>query len=132
MTVTPFAPAAKLLPASIPFRFFGAALVFHLLAWTALAAVAGDVAGFAGGLGPVLGILHLMTLGVLTATVFGAAFQLLPVAVRADLPALWPCRLAGWLLLPGAPVLAWGMASADPLLTGIAARRSRRHCWCSA
>jgi hypothetical protein len=120
MTVTPFAPAAKLLPASIPFRFFGAALVFHLLAWTALAAVAGDVAGFAGGLGPVLGILHLMTLGVLTATVFGAAFQLLPVAVRADLPALWPCRLAGWLLLPGAPVLAWGMANADPLLTGIA------------
>ena len=29
---------SRLLPMSIPFRFFGAAIVFHLLAWLALLA----------------------------------------------------------------------------------------------
>ena len=55
--VTPAAGAflggatSRLLPASIPFRFFGAAVVFHLLAWLALLAGAERVPRFAGGLG---------------------------------------------------------------------------------
>jgi hypothetical protein len=105
----------RLLPASIPFRFLAAALVFHLAGWTALAAGAPVLATAAGGLGlPVAG-LHLMTLGVLTVTAMGAGFQLLPVAIQADLPAVWPCRLASWLLLPGVATLGWGMMTADLL-----------------
>ena len=40
----------RLLPASIPFRFLAAALVFHLAGWTALAAGAPVLATAAGGL----------------------------------------------------------------------------------
>src|SRR5262249_6970888 len=55
----------RLLPASIPLRFFGAAVLFHFLAWVALLAGAGATAGFAGGLGLPLAALHLVTLGIL-------------------------------------------------------------------
>lgn len=102
----------RLLPASIPFRFLTAALVFHLIGWTALAAGAPLLAATGGGLGLPLAGLHLMTLGVLTVTAMGAGFQLLPVAIQADLPAVWSCRLASWLLLPGVAVLGWGMMTA--------------------
>jgi hypothetical protein len=112
-------PGARLLPASIPFRFLAAALLFHLLGWTAMAASAPILASAEGGLGlPVAG-LHLMTLGVLTVTAVGAGFQLLPVAIQADLPAVWPCRLISWLLLPGVAVLGWGMMTADLWLLGL-------------
>jgi hypothetical protein len=107
-----------LLPASIPFRFLTAALLFHVLGWTALAAGAPILATTEGGLGlPVAG-LHLMTLGVLTVTAMGAGLQLLPVAIQADLPAIWPCRLISWLL-PGVAVLGWGMMTADLWLLGL-------------
>jgi hypothetical protein len=102
----------RLLPASIPFRFLMAALVFHLIGWTALAAGAPLLVMSGGGLGLPLAGLHLMTLGVLTVTAMGAGFQLLPVAIQADLPAVWPCRLASWLMLPGVAVLGWGMMTA--------------------
>jgi hypothetical protein len=107
------AGGGRLLPASIPFRFLAAALVFHLAGWTALAAGAPLLATTGGGLGLPLAGLHLMTLGVLTVTAMGAGFQLLPVAIQADLPAVWPCRLASWLLLPGVAVLSWGMMTGD-------------------
>ncbi|UEM03370.1 hypothetical protein JL101_025970 [Skermanella rosea] len=113
------APGSKLLPASIPFRFLAAALLFHLLGWTALAAGAPVVAGAEGGLGLPVAALHLITLGVLTVTAVGAGFQLLPVAIQADLPGVWPCRMTGWLLLPGVVVLTWGMMTADLWLLGI-------------
>ncbi|QQP91718.1 hypothetical protein IGS68_11155 [Skermanella sp. TT6] len=113
------APGSRLLPASIPFRFLAAALLFHLVGWTALAAAAPVLAGASGGLGLEVAGLHLMTLGVLTAAAMGAGFQLLPVAIQADLPAVWPCRLASWLLLPGVAALAWGMATGDLPLLGI-------------
>ena len=75
--------------------------MFHLIGWTALAAGAPLLAATGGGLGLPLAGLHLMTLGVLTVTAMGAGFQLLPVAIQTDLPAVWPCRLASSLMLPG-------------------------------
>lgn len=106
-----FLPGAKgrLLPPSIPFAFFAAALVFHLLLWTVVIYAAEDVAGFRGGLGHPLGALHILTLGVLASTAMGAAFQLLPVATRQPLAALWPARAAFWLFVPGAMLLVHGM-----------------------
>jgi hypothetical protein len=104
-------PGAKgrLLPPSIPFAFFAAALVFHILLWAVVMVAADDVASFRGGLGHPLGALHILTLGVLASTAMGAALQLLPVATRQPLAALWPARAAFWLFVPGAMLLVHGM-----------------------
>jgi len=99
----------RLLPASVPFRFFAAASVFHVVAWLWLMIGAGDVPGYAGGSGPVLAAIHLTTLGVLAMTAIGAAFQLLPVATRHPLARVWPARLCFWLAVPGTLALAHGM-----------------------
>ena len=64
---------SRLLPPSLPFRFFAAAAVFHVLLWLVLLFAAGNATSFAGGLGPVLAAVHLLTLGVLTTTAIGAA-----------------------------------------------------------
>lgn len=104
-------PGAKgrLLPASIPFSFFAAAIVFHVLLWAVLLRAAGEVAWFGGGLGHSLGALHILTLGVLASTAMGAGFQLLQVATRQPLAALWPARAAFWLFVPGVLLLIHGM-----------------------
>jgi hypothetical protein len=105
---------SRLLPASIPMRFFGAAAAFHLLAWLALAASADEWLAAPTALGWPLAALHLLTLGVLGMTAMGAAAQLLPVATRQRAPghrwlgALW------WLYTAGVGVLTLGMGLARP------------------
>jgi hypothetical protein len=106
---------SRLLPVSIPLRFFGAAAVFHLLAWLTLAAGAAQWLGFAGGLGWPLAALHLLTLGVLGMTALGAGAQLLPVATRQPAPAHRLLAAIWWLYTPGVAVLALGMGLARPL-----------------
>jgi hypothetical protein len=107
---------SRLLPASIPFRFFGAAVVFQGLAWLALLAGAADAPHFSGGLGLPLAALHLVTLGVLVMTAIGASLQLLPVATRQPvgppraMAALW------WCYVPGVALLTLAMAMARPWL----------------
>jgi len=102
---------SRLLPASIPFRYFAAAVSFHMLAWLVLLAAADELPGFTGGPGNILAAIHLLTLGVLVMTAMGAAFQLLPVATRRPLAQTWPARLSFWLLAPGIFLLTYGMAS---------------------
>jgi hypothetical protein len=109
----------RLLPASLPVPFFAAALGFHVIAWLALAATAEWVPGFAGGLGPPLGVLHLFTLGVLVMVAMGAALQLLPVALRAPMPGTAAARAVQALLISGVPVLAYGMASGRILVLSL-------------
>ena len=106
----------RLLPMSIPLRFFGAAVFFHLLAWLALGAGAAHWAQFGGGLGWPLAALHLITLGVLGMSVLGAGAQLLPVASRQA--AIGPHLLVAvwWLYTPGVAILALGMGLARPPL----------------
>lgn len=104
---------SRLLPASVPFRFFVAAAVGHMLLWGAVLIAANDFPRFRGGAGPSLAAVHLLTLGVLTFTAVGAAVQLLPVATTRPLAAVWPIRFASWLLIPGAMVLIAGMATVD-------------------
>lgn len=104
----------RLLPASVPFRFFGAAVVFHMLAWLALAAGAETWPAAPGAMGWPLASLHLLTLGVFGMTAMGAGAQLLPVATRQPAPghrllgALW------WIYTGGVAVLASGMGFAQP------------------
>ncbi|MCP5367881.1 MAG: hypothetical protein H6906_10245 [Hyphomicrobiales bacterium] len=104
----------RLLPPSIPYHFFLAAVAFHLAMWGLLALAAwdldGDLAVFRGGPGPALAAVHAATLGVLAMTAMGAAFQILPVATGQAHRALWPCRATFWLFVPGAAVLVAGMA----------------------
>ena len=106
----------RLLPASIPLRFFGAAVVAHLLAWLALAAGAAPWPSFGGGLGWPLAALHLVTLGVLATSALGAGAQLLPVATRQPAPSPRLLALVWWLHVPGVAVLALGMGMGQPPL----------------
>lgn len=104
----------RLLPASVPFGFFLTAAVFHVGGWGVLLLDIETLPGFVGGLGAPLAALHLITLGVLVMTAFGAAFQLLPVATRRQIGAVWPIRLSWFLLCLGTLALGYGMAAHDP------------------
>ncbi len=113
--------SSRLLPASLPFRFFGAAVAFHLLAWLALLAGADRVPRFSAGLGWPLAALHLVTLGVLAMTAIGASLQLLPVATRQPVRSTrWPAAI-WWLYTPGVAGVALGMGSGVPALLGVGA-----------
>ena len=103
---------SRLLPASIPFRFFVAGALFHIALWVAVLLAADDLTRFRGGIGPSLAIVHLLTLGVLTTTAIGAAAQLLPVATRRPLAAVWLTKAVFWLFVPGLMMLIVGMYEA--------------------
>jgi hypothetical protein len=121
---TSFLSGAKdrVLPASIPFRYFGAAVLFHPAMWLLVLIGAPETVGFSGGTGFGLAALHFLTLGVLATTAMGAALQLLPVATRQAIPARWPARLGFWLLVPGTLMAGFGMATATlwPMALGSA------------
>lgn len=111
----------RLLPASIPLRFFAAAAVFHVLGWAAVLAGADAFPSFRGGPGPILAAIHLVTLGVLTTTAIGASVQLLPVATRHALAAVWPVKLVFWLTVPGIAALTLGIYVAQVQVLIVAA-----------
>ncbi|MBX6368576.1 MAG: hypothetical protein IRZ04_11380 [Rhodospirillales bacterium] len=102
---------SRLLPASIPFRFFAAAVAAHVLLWIALFAGSAEVPRFVGGLGTPLAAVHLLTLGMLAMTAIGAAFQLLPVATKQPMASQGAMRLTSWLFIPGVALLVVAMAT---------------------
>lgn len=104
----------RLLPVSIPFRFFGAAVVFHALAWATLLAGAADWPAWRGGPGRPLAALHLVTLGTLLCSAIGASLQLLPVATRQPVHAPRLAVALWWLYVPGVALLAAGMGRGEP------------------
>jgi hypothetical protein len=104
----------RLLPPSVPLRFFAIAVIAHVAFWAFLFATADQLAGFRGGFSPLLGAVHLLTIGVLLSTVVGAAVQILPIVTRRALSAVWPVRLAFWLLLPGLGLQVAGFYKARP------------------
>jgi len=104
---------SRLLPPSVPYRFFVTAVIFHVVAWALIAYSADSVVGFTGGSGPILSAVHALTLGVFIMTIMGASFQLLPVATGKALMAVWPCRVASWLYIPGVAALLYGFAAGE-------------------
>ena len=104
---------SRLLPPSIPFRFFSAAAIFHIFMWLGLLVGADEAVNFHGGLGPALSAIHLLALGVLVTTAIGASVQLLPVATRRTLRAVWPVKLVFWVTIPGMIALIAGMYTAQ-------------------
>lgn len=115
------AARSRLLPASVPFRYFGAAVLFHVVAWAMLVAGAAQLPAFAGGIGPVFAALHLTTLGVLTMTAIGATLQLLPVATRQPVRSVRAAKLIWWLLTPGVALFAAAAGSYQPHWMGLGA-----------
>ena len=111
----------RLLPLSLPMRFFGAAALFHVVAWVALGLGAPQVPRFAGGIGWPLAALHALTLGVLAMSAIGAALQLMPVATRQPLRSRRAVRVVWWLYAPGVAALVAAMALQQPVATAIAA-----------
>jgi hypothetical protein len=102
---------ARLLPPSIPYRFFVAAGLFHICAWALVLTGAGQVTEFQGGAGIALAALHALTLGVFAMTAMGASFQILPVVTNSSLSTLWQPRLTSWLFIPGVGALIFGFAT---------------------
>lgn len=105
---------SRLLPASLVFRFFGAAVVFHALAWAALLGGAAQWPLWRRGLGWPLAALHLVTLGTLLCSAIGASLQLLPVATRQPVRSPRLAAWLWWLYVPGVATLALGMGLARP------------------
>ncbi|MCD6682077.1 MAG: hypothetical protein LT102_15770 [Burkholderiaceae bacterium] len=112
---------SRLLPASIPLRYFGAAAVFHLAAWIALGAGATDAPRFVGGLGWPLAALHLVTLGVLAMTAIGASLQLMPVATRQPVHSTRLPAAIWWIYTAGVAATTIGMGTSQPALLGAGA-----------
>ncbi|MCW2275923.1 hypothetical protein GJ654_16545 [Rhodoblastus acidophilus] len=113
MTVFLASAKSRLLPASVPFRFFAAASALHIALWVALIFAAGEFTQFRGGVGRSLAAVHLLTVGVLVMTAAGASVQLLPVATSRPLAAVSPIKIVFWLLGPGVLALVGGMGFAD-------------------
>lgn len=103
-------------PMPLAIAHFAAAVLFLLAGAAGLVWIAPELAA---GLFPsphVAGVTHLFTLGWLSTTIFGALYQLLPVALGA--PVRWPrVGHAGfWTFTPGAALFAAGVAaSSTPL-----------------
>src|SRR5215831_16685748 len=95
---------------------FAAATLYLLAGSVGLVWIAPELA--AGNyLSPhVAGVTHLFTLGWLTTTIFGALYQLLPMALGA--PIRWPRlgHVSFWTFAPGAGLLACGVAASSKML----------------
>lgn len=111
-----FGSRDRLLPASVPFRFFAGALGFHLAGWIVLAVGGDPLVGASGGPGTVVAALHLFTLGTLAMAAMGASYQLLPMATVRPVGSVFWARVSFWLMLPGVALMAAGLGLfSDPL-----------------
>lgn len=106
----------RLLPEGVPVRFFGTAVVSHILAWLAIALNAEEFPGFVGGIGPGLAAVHVLTIGVLTMTAMGASLQMLPVALGGSAPSSRVCNVIFAAVLVGGSGVIMGMATLETRL----------------
>ncbi|MBZ5558971.1 MAG: hypothetical protein LAO77_16990 [Acidobacteriia bacterium] len=93
-------PRAHLPPRLLPVLYFGAA---HLALALAFGAVAVDPRGVSGFFyhARMLGIVHLITLGWITASILGSLYIVGPIALRMWIPATWLDYTAFALVLTG-------------------------------
>jgi hypothetical protein len=111
----------RLLPEGVPVRFFGTAVVSHILAWLAIALNAEEFPRFIGGIGPGLAAVHMLTIGVLTMTAMGASLQMLPVALGEAAPSSRLCNVIFVAVLIGGSGVIIGMATRETRLLLIGA-----------
>jgi hypothetical protein len=101
---------------------FTASLLYLLAGSIGLIWIAPDLAAGLYVMPRVAGIAHLFTLGWLTTTIFGALYQLLPVALGAPVASVRAGHASFWTFAPGVGLFAAGIASSNTVLhhTGIA------------
>jgi hypothetical protein len=118
-----FPPGARsrLLPMSLPFRYFGAAVVLPIPAWLLAFYFPAQIVAFAGGLGPAFAALHLVTLGSLAMAAMGASLQLLPVATRQPVRSPGAAKLAWWVYVFAVALFAGGAMTYRLPILGIGA-----------
>jgi hypothetical protein len=87
VTATP-TPRTQLPPRLLPVLYFGVAHVALALAFGAVAMDPRGVSGFFYH-ARMLGIVHLITLGWITASILGALYLVGPIALRIWIPATW-------------------------------------------
>ena len=99
VTASP-APRAHLPPRLLPVLYFGVA---HVALAFAFGAVALDPRGVSGFFyhARILGIVHLVTLGWITASILGSLYVVGPIALRLWIPAMWLDYAAFGLVLTG-------------------------------
>ena len=93
-------PRAQLPPRLLPVLYFGAAHVALALAFGAVALDPRGVSGFFYH-SRMLGIVHLVTLGWITASILGPLYMVGPIALRMWIPATWLDYTAFVLVLIG-------------------------------
>jgi hypothetical protein len=93
-------PRTQLPPRLLPILYFGAA---HVALAVAFAAVALDPRGVSGFFyhARMLGVVHLVTLGWITASILGSLYIVGPIALRMWIPATWLDYTAFGLVLIG-------------------------------
>ncbi len=112
----PVTPTGQPVSMRLPGEHFAAAILYLVagaggLVWIAPELAAGNY------LSPhVAGVTHLFTLGWLTMTIFGALYQLLPVALGARIR--WPKlgHVSFWTFCPGVGLFACGVAGSSTML----------------
>jgi len=106
----------------LPAEHFAAAILYLVAGAAGLVWIAPELAMGAYPSARVAGITHLFTLGWLTTTIFGALYQLLPVALGAPLRSVRVAHASFWTFAPGAGLFAAGVATSITMLhhTGIA------------
>lgn len=110
------AAAAGTTSLRLPAQHFAAALLFLALGAAGLVWVAPDLAR-GDFLSPrVAGVTHLFTLGWLTTTMFGALYQLLPVALGAPVRSELAGHASWWAFVPGVPAFAAGVVTGNLVL----------------
>ena len=121
-TASPPQPAAARAPARstpvaaptsvrLPGEHFAAAILYLVAGAVGLVWIAPELAIGAYPSPRVAGITHLFTLGWLTTTIFGALYQLLPVALGAPLRSVRVAHASFWTFAPGAGLFAAGVAT---------------------
>ncbi len=115
---TPPARAAGVSPATrsvaLAGEHFAAAMLYLLAGAVGLVWIAPELA-HGNYLSPhVAGVTHLFTLGWLTTAIFGALYQLLPVALSAPIRWLRVGHASFWTFAPGVGLFACGVAVSTP------------------
>lgn len=95
----------------LPGEHFAAAMLYLLAGAIGLVWVAPELAIGAFPSPHVAGITHLFTLGWLSTTIFGALYQLLPVALGAPIRAPRVGHASFWTFAPGTGLFAAGVAT---------------------
>jgi hypothetical protein len=100
MGADPHTPRTRLPPRLLPVLYFGSAHVALALAFGAIAMDPRGVSGFFYH-SRMLGIVHLVTLGWITASILGSLYLVGPIALRTWIPATWLDYTAFGLVLIG-------------------------------